>query len=113
MKPKRFRPTIADTSAVMDHSGRARGTLEHRGPGSKIEHQPWTGASEMSKGETNARRGAAGGTAAAGLGSNAEIGRRLKQYYDEIVSEDVPDRFAELLKQLEETEQKSATAKGA
>ncbi len=67
----------------------------------------------MTKGETNARRGAAGGTAAAGLGSNAEIGRRLKQYYDELVSEDVPDRFADLLRQLEESEQNSGAPKGA
>lgn len=38
------------------------------------------------------------------LGSNSEIGRKLKQYYDDIVSEAVPDRFEELLKQLEERE---------
>ena len=30
-----------------------------------------------------------------------EIGRKLKQYYDELVSDDVPDRFAQLLSQLE------------
>ena len=28
------------------------------------------------------------------LGTNTEIGRKLKQYYDELVSDDVPDRFA-------------------
>jgi len=38
------------------------------------------------------------------LGVNTEIGRKLKQYYNELVSEDVPDRFADLLKQLEEQE---------
>jgi hypothetical protein len=38
------------------------------------------------------------------LGSNSEIARKLKQYYDELVSDDVPDRFAELLSQLEQTE---------
>ena len=38
------------------------------------------------------------------LGVNTEIGRKLKQYYDELVGEDIPDRFADLLKQLEERE---------
>jgi hypothetical protein len=38
------------------------------------------------------------------LGSNSEIGRKLKQYYDELVSDDVPDRFAALLSQLEKAE---------
>lgn len=41
------------------------------------------------------------------LGVNAEIGRKLKQYYDSIVSEEVPDRFSQLLGQLEKAEQKS------
>jgi hypothetical protein len=35
------------------------------------------------------------------LGPNSEIGRKLKQYYDELVSDVVPDRFAALLAQLE------------
>ncbi len=38
------------------------------------------------------------------LGNNSEIGRKLKQYYDELVSDDVPDRFAQLLSQLERAE---------
>ena len=38
------------------------------------------------------------------LGTNSEIGRKLKQYYDELVSDDVPDRFALLLSQLEQAE---------
>ena len=38
------------------------------------------------------------------LGTNSEIGRKLKQYYDELVSDDVPDRFAQLLAQLEKSE---------
>jgi Anti-sigma factor NepR len=38
------------------------------------------------------------------LGANSEIGRKLKQYYDELVSDEVPDRFAELLSQLENAE---------
>jgi hypothetical protein len=38
------------------------------------------------------------------LGANSEIGRKLKQYYDELVSDEVPDRFADLLSQLEKAE---------
>jgi len=38
------------------------------------------------------------------LGPNSEIGRKLKQYYDDLVSDDVPDRFAALLAQLEKAE---------
>lgn len=38
------------------------------------------------------------------LGPNSEIGRKLKQYYDELVSDEVPDRFAQLLSQLEKLE---------
>lgn len=38
------------------------------------------------------------------LGPNSEIGRKLKQYYDELVSDEVPDRFAALLSQLEKAE---------
>ncbi|PSJ63424.1 NepR family anti-sigma factor [Kumtagia ephedrae] len=38
------------------------------------------------------------------LGTNSEIGRKLKQYYDELVSSDVPDRFTQLLSELEAAE---------
>lgn len=38
------------------------------------------------------------------LGANSEIGRKLKQYYDDLVSDDIPDRFAALLSQLEQAE---------
>ncbi len=38
------------------------------------------------------------------LGVNSEIGRKLKQYYDDLVPNDVPDRFAQLLKELEQAE---------
>ncbi len=41
-------------------------------------------------------------TSAELLGANTEIGRKLKQYYDELVSDEVPDRFARLLSELEE-----------
>lgn len=46
----------------------------------------------------------AAGTASDPLGANSEIGRKLKQYYDGLVSEEVPDRFAHLLSQLEAAE---------
>jgi Anti-sigma factor NepR len=36
------------------------------------------------------------------LGANSEIGRKLRQYYDELISDEVPDRFTQLLRQLEE-----------
>lgn len=39
-----------------------------------------------------------------GLGTTSEIGRKLKQYYDELVTEQVPDKFMDLLKQLENKE---------
>jgi hypothetical protein len=38
------------------------------------------------------------------LGSNSEIARKLKQYHDELLSLEVPDRFAELLGKLEQAE---------
>lgn len=53
-------------------------------------------------GGRGAKRTRTGGTDA--LGANSEIGRKLKQYYDGLVSEEVPDRFAELLSQLEKAE---------
>jgi hypothetical protein len=38
------------------------------------------------------------------LGVNSEIGRKLKQYYDALVSNEVPERFAQLLSDLEAAE---------
>jgi len=38
------------------------------------------------------------------LGANSEIGRKLKQYYDQLITDEVPERFTQLLSQLEETE---------
>ena len=38
------------------------------------------------------------------LGANTEIGRKLKRYFDDVVSEGVPDRFAQLLSQLERSD---------
>lgn len=52
------------------------------------------------------------GNGADQLGPNSEIGRKLKQYYDELVSEEVPDRFTDLLRQLEESEKVVAPGDG-
>jgi hypothetical protein len=38
------------------------------------------------------------------LGANSEIARKLKQYYDDLVSDEIPDRFADLLSQLEKAD---------
>lgn len=46
------------------------------------------------------------------LGANSEIGRKLKQYYDELLSDDVPDRFSQLLAQLEQAEPLQNKKKG-
>jgi hypothetical protein len=62
-----------------------------------------------------ARAAASGGLKRAGnradpLGTNSEVGRKLKQYYDDLISEAVPDRFQDLLRQLEERERPDAPA---
>lgn len=44
--------------------------------------------------------------ASTALGPNAEIGRKLKQYYESLVAEEVPDRFSQLLSRLENVETK-------
>lgn len=38
------------------------------------------------------------------LGANSEIARKLKQYYNSVVTDQVPDRFAQLLNKLESAE---------
>ncbi|MGE0500850.1 MAG: NepR family anti-sigma factor [Rhizobiaceae bacterium] len=38
------------------------------------------------------------------LGANSEIAKRLKEYYDGIAAEAVPDRFADLLSRLDGVE---------
>ena len=38
------------------------------------------------------------------LGANTQIARKLKEYYDGLVTPEIPDRFAELMKQLEQAE---------
>jgi len=47
------------------------------------------------------------------FGSNSEIARKLKQYHDELLSLEVPERFAELLSQLEQAEQRGGADKPA
>ena len=42
------------------------------------------------------------------LGSNSEIARKLKLYHDELLSLEVPERFAELLGKLEDAERVKA-----
>lgn len=56
------------------------------------------------KDTTKTGAGARQAGSADALGANSEIGRKLKQYYDELVSDEVPDRFAQLLAQLEQVE---------
>jgi hypothetical protein len=58
----------------------------------------------MSKNDTAAEAAPTRRPTADPLGSNSEIGRKLKQYFDDLVSDDVPDRFASLLAQLEKAE---------
>jgi len=43
-------------------------------------------------------------------GADANVGRRLKEMYDGLVSEPVPDRFLDLLSQLERAEKPTAAA---
>jgi len=38
------------------------------------------------------------------LGPTSEIGRKLKEHYEDIVNQKVPDRFDDLLNLLERTE---------
>jgi hypothetical protein len=47
------------------------------------------------------------------LGSNSEIARKLKQYHDELLSLEVPERFAELLGKLEQAERARAPGETA
>ena len=52
----------------------------------------------------NSRMGGKRSSTADPLGPNSEIGRKLKRYYDELISEEIPDRFNQLLRQLEQEE---------
>jgi hypothetical protein len=46
------------------------------------------------------------------LGANSEIGKKLREYYDGLMSPDVPDRFTDLLSQLETAESQRKKAGG-
>lgn len=59
---------------------------------------------EMTKHKTQSEPRAGRAGSADILGSNSEIGRKLRQYYDGLVSEEVPDRFAQLLQELDQAE---------
>lgn len=61
---------------------------------------------EIGARRSNTKRDGAGDI----LGSNSEIGRKLKQYYDELIAGDIPDRFTELLDKLERQEEKKPAA---
>jgi len=58
----------------------------------------------MSKKETQSGKRTGQAASAELLGPNTEIGRKLRQYYDGLVAEEVPDRFAALLQQLDEVD---------
>ena len=58
----------------------------------------------MVKQQSAAYRSARRGRDADPLGAKSEIGRKLKQYYEDLVKEEIPDRFADLLSQLERAE---------
>ena len=47
------------------------------------------------------------------LGSNSEIGKKLREYYDGLMTPDVPDRFTDLLSQLESAESQRKKAGGS
>lgn len=46
------------------------------------------------------------------LGANSEIARKLRQYYEELICDDVPERFSQLLEQLEREEQPQSGSEG-
>lgn len=47
------------------------------------------------------------------LGPNSEIGRKLKEYYNDLVAPEVPDRFEALLSRLAAAEQEKRPAESA
>lgn len=56
----------------------------------------------MSKERKPARRSPANRVRSAEiLGANSEIARKLGEYYEELVSHEIPERFVELLTRLE------------
>jgi len=60
--------------------------------------------------ERQGARPAPGATSATDLlGSNSEIARKLGEYYGSLISDEIPDRFAKLLDQLEGSEPANQT----
>ncbi len=55
---------------------------------------------------TKADDGRRQGKAVDPLGPNSEIGRKLKQYYDELLTPEIPERFSKLLQELEQLEKR-------
>ncbi len=47
------------------------------------------------------------------LGPNSEIGRKLKEYYNDLLAPEVPDRFEALLSRLATAEQEKRPAEAA
>ncbi len=67
----------------------------------------WDKESTVKSMKDSIASGEAGGRSASAkdpLGVHTEIGRKLKQYYDELIADEVPDRFADLLTRLEAAE---------
>jgi hypothetical protein len=60
-----------------------------------------TSGTKTARMKNNAARRASGSEI---LGPNSEIGRKLRQYYDEIAADEIPERFADLLSRLEHAE---------
>jgi hypothetical protein len=57
----------------------------------------------MGAGAGGGRRAGASGDAELDPRVQGEIGRQLRAVYDDIISEPIPDRFLELLQQLEKS----------
>ena len=117
MRQKKFRLVrnnfAGPAFAVVRHAARVAGNGKgaFRGKEERIDVCRFSGHDGGSERSMNKARAAAGGglkragSRADPLGPNSEIGRKLKQYYEELVSEAVPDRFEDLLRQLEDREQ--------
>lgn len=70
-------------------------------------------SNKMKQANEPRREGSKRNGAAEALGSNSEIGRKLKQYYDGLIADDVPDRFTDLLQQLaQQDDAKPSSGKG-
>jgi hypothetical protein len=92
-------PRLAPRTGQPDNKGAGRGVAwNHDTLGRGKKGKIFTMTKKDTAAEATIRRRPA---TADPLGPNSEIGRKLKQYYDDLVSDEVPDRFAALLSQLE------------